>query len=241
MRLIKNIGFALILAIAFNACFTAPTYPVVPQIEVLNDELYFGKSTEGGFDSLVVSLKFKDGDGDLGIDDSFTSNAYKQTFYFTYQNQPVTYKTKRLNPSLKLPDFVTPYNCINWEVQRNVSNVVTDTLYIELNPNYYNIFIDFETKNPDGTFTKFDPASYFKYPNCSPQGYNARFPVLSKDPGKKSPLDGKLIYSIKSVEIADLFSIKTLRLKISIQDRALNKSNPVTTKEFTLAGITKKG
>jgi hypothetical protein len=234
MKLIRNVGLAVLLIWLVNSCFTAPTYPIVPQIEY--SDIYYGKSTDGGFDSIVVALIFKDGDGDIGLDDRYNND---QTFvlqnYFTFQNQPVTYKTKRLNPNLQgtngkpLPNFITPFNCTNWEVRR-VNNIVTDTLYTELNPNYYNIFVDFYV---DGVF--FDPASYFIYPNCSPAGYSGRLPVLSIDPGKNSPLDGKITYAIKGFAFDLLFSIKQLELKITIQDRALHKSNTITTGPFTLA------
>jgi hypothetical protein len=36
-----------------------------------------------------------------------------------------------------------------------------------------------------------------------------------------------------------IFSIRTLRLKIKVQDRALNKSNEIFTPEFTLQSIRK--
>ncbi len=237
MKLIRNLSLGVLLMWVVSACFTAPTYPVAPQIEYI--DLYYGKSTDGGFDSIVVALKFNDGDGDIGLDDRYDSDpTFRLKDSFTFQNQPVTYKTKRLNPTLNgtngkpLPNFVTPFSCTNWEVQRS-NNVVTDTLYIELNPNYYNIFVDFYV---DGVF--FDPTTYFIYPNCSSAGYSGRIPVLSTDPGKKVPLDGKITYAIKGLALDALFSGKQLELKITIQDRALNKSNIITTGMFDL--VTKR-
>lgn len=253
MKLIRNILGAVLLMVGLNACFETPTYPIIPQIEILNDDLYYGKSTTG--DSIVVALKFKDGDGDLGISDADNEvfdYAYKYNYPTGVGNNSVNYKFKRENPTFEIDlqdgsnplplstyNFVTPYSCTHWEVIRNNSNVVTDTLFVIYNQNYYNIFVDFYTKNTDGTYTLFDPTTFFKYPNCSIAGYDGRFPILSKDLGKKSPLDGKLTYSLKGSAFDLLFGTKTMRLKITIQDRALNKSNEVTTKDFTLTSIQK--
>ncbi|MBI3218636.1 MAG: hypothetical protein HYZ44_03925 [Bacteroidetes bacterium] len=253
MKLIRNILSAVLLMVGLNACFETPTYPIVPQIEIVNDDLYYGKSDTG--DSIVVVLKFKDGDGDLGISDADNDvfkYAYKYRYLTGVGSNVVNYKFKRENPnftidlqdgSTPLPlstyNFVTPYNCTNWEVIRNDNNVVTDTLFVIFNKDYYNIFIDFYTKNTDGSYTLFDPTTYFKYPNCSISGYDGRFPILSKDLGKKSPLDGKMTYALKGSAFDLLFGTKTMRLKITIQDRALHKSNEITTKDFTLASIRK--
>ena len=236
MKRIRNSVLIVIGFIGLDACFTAPTYPVVPQIDF--NSICYGKSASGGLDSIVLEVNFKDGDGDLGLDDTYNSDTtFSLQRYYIYKGAPVTYKTKRQNPQLGLPEFVTPYNCTNWDVKRNASNVVIDTLYTKYNPNYYTIFVDFLIKDAQGNFTKFDPTTYFIYPNCSIAGYNGRFPVLSKEPGKKSPLDGKIRYSMRSLGFDAIFGIKTLKLVVTIQDRALNKSNTVETPEFTLQSI----
>ncbi len=251
MKWIRNIIGAALLMAGMNACFETPTYPKTPQIEFIDNELYFGRSADN--DSIVIVLKFKDGDGDLGLSDD-DSDVFKYAPKYNYRTgngtQIVNYDFKRKNPSFEINlldatskplsdfNFVTPYNCTNWEIVRNANNVVTDTVFVLFNPDYYNIFIDFYTKNSDGkTFTKFDPTTYFKYPNCAISFYNGRFPILSKDLGRTSPLDGKITYSLKGQGFVDIFNIKTLQLKVRIQDRALNKSNEVTSKEFTLTSI----
>jgi hypothetical protein len=243
MKLIRNLSWAVLLMWMVGACLTPPEYPITPQISFKS--IYYGKATTPGrADSIVLSIGFKDGDGDLGLNDSYNNDERYafQFYFFDSQNKLVTYKTKRLNPNLtnnkgdKLYDFVSPYNCTNWEVKRNNSGLVTDTVYTEYNPNYYNILVDFYVNN--GTkFEKFDPATYFKYPNCSIEGFSGRFPVLSKDPNKSSPLDGVINYSMKSSVFDLLFSSKQLKLKIAIQDRALHKSDTITTEPFTLLSI----
>ncbi len=250
MRWIRNIGLALLIMTVVNACFTPPDYPITPQIEFINDELGFFKNSTG-FDTLKIALKFTDGDGDVGLDDSFTDPKYAPQYFFfrnssgqfilsTLNQSNVNYKFKRQNPSFQLPDFVTPFNCNSW-VLKKVNNVVVDTIYTELNPNHYNIFVDYFTKNNNGTFTKFDVDENFIFPFCGDRSLNgARIPNLTKDPGKASPLDGKIRFAINSIGLDFLFSTKTLKLKITIQDRALNKSNEVESNEFTLQSIRKR-
>src|SRR6478736_2722552 len=232
----------VIFAISLNSCFDAPTYPTTPEIEYKSLK-FVDVSDPSSFDSLILTVKFKDGDGDLGLATDevgcYTVNGkkicYNDKFYYQFPDGTlITYKTKRTKPGYDtLPAFVKPYNCINWEVQRDNNNVVKDTVYFTLNPDHYNIFIDFLVKQSDGTFKEFDWRTEFNYPNCGIP-FDGRFPVLSKDLSKKSPLEGEIRYGMTSVGFLVLFSTKTLKLLVNIQDRALNKSNVIETPEFRL-------
>ncbi len=239
----KSIGNWLALsgmvALLLTSCFDPPQYGPIPEIE-------FGKivfkdiADPSAIDTLILSLKFKDGDGDLGLDGSEVQEPFNDKFYYKFADGTyVTYKTKRTKPGYDtLPAFVKPYNCINWEVK--TVNAKVDTFYFQLNPNHYNIFVDFFVQNSDGSFKEFDWQKEFSYPNCGIP-FDGRFPRLSKDLTQKTPLDGTIHYSMKSTGFLILFSIKTLKLKVTIQDRALHKSNTIETPLFTLGGITVKG
>jgi hypothetical protein len=253
MKLIRNIIAFILLAIGLNGCFENPNYPVVPQIEILNDDIYFGKATEpDDFDSIVLSLKFKDGDGDIGISTE-DNGAFKYALKYYYrtgiENNIVNYKFKRANPNFEIDlgdgttpkplssyDFVPPYSCTNWEIVRNAGNVITDTLFIIYNDNHYNIFVDFYTKT-NGTFKKYVIEEEFFYPFCDRTFGRGRLPILSKNLGSPTPLDGKITWALNSRLFELIFSIKTLKMRIYIQDRALNKSNVVESKEFTLQTV----
>ena len=104
---------------------------------------------------------------------------------------------------------------------------IRDTLYYTPNPNHYNIEVDFLVKDPaePGGFREFDWQQEF----CTT--FDGRFPVFSD---KQSSIDGTLRYSMTSLGFTTLFSIKTLKLKVSIKDRALNKSDVIETPEFRL-------
>ena len=104
---------------------------------------------------------------------------------------------------------------------------VRDTLYYTPNPDHYNIEVDFLIKDQTapGGFREFDWQEEF----CTT--FDGRFPVFSD---KSSSIDGTLKYSMTSLGFTSLFSIRTLKLRVSIKDRALNSSNVIETPEFTL-------
>jgi hypothetical protein len=241
MRSIILSALVVLVIVGLDGCFTQPTYPIVPQISF--SSICYGKSAARQ-DSIYVELNFKDGDGDIGLNDLDTlSDTYARKFNYLFQNKLVTYKTKRLNPQLTingktLPNFVSPFNCTNWEVEIDKkTRQPIDTLYVEYNPNYYNIVVDFYIDDGTNNFVKYDFAANFKYPGCFINGFNGRVPILSSDLGKKSPLDGKLRYAMRSLAFDVILSNRRFKLEITIQDRALNKSNTVLTDVYTLAGI----
>ena len=213
----------------------------VPEI-TFNDLVFKDVSNPSSADTLILTINFKDGDGDLGLDDSETGKPYNDKYYYVFQDGSfLNYKAKRTIAVFDtLPDFVTPYNCINWDVITDpATGKVTDTLYFTLNPDHYNIFVDFYIKQPDNSFALYDWKKEFIYPNCQVNGFDGRFPILSKDLSQKTAQEGKIRYSMKSVGFLIFFSIKVLKLKISIQDRLLHRSNVIETPEFTLQSIRK--
>lgn len=239
MRLIRNLGWMAAMAIGIGGCFKAPEFPIIPSIEFNNIEFTDVKDPSVD-DTLKLTLNFKDGDGDLGLDPSETDAPYNEKWYYRFSDGTfITYKTKRTDPRYDtLPDFVTPYNCTNWEVTTDpTSGVVLDTLYFQFNPTHYNIFVQFYVQQPDGTFKLFDWANEFIYPNCNVGGFNGRFPILSKDLSQKAAQEGKIQYSMRSVGFNYFFSIKFIKLKVEIMDRALHLSDTVETKAFQLKAI----
>jgi hypothetical protein len=66
------------------------------------------------------------------------------------------------------------------------------------------------------------------------QDFNGRFPVLSED---DHGVSGKIKYTMASTQFKYIMGSGIWQLKIQIKDRALNKSNVVTTQEFPLEAI----
>lgn len=265
-----------------GACFNPPEFPIVPVIDF--ESIYFKESSGTGVkDSLVFTISFKDGDGDLGLSSTQIDPPYHDINYFLasegelisvgkhtlYSNlsqfidipdnvtgKLVTVRTAD-DPAYagKLPSFNDPYSCTFYTYTsvyvseedigifdadtHNVDSVLVsdrfpnvyvllDTFYYQRNPNYANIDVEFLVKE-GGTYVVYDWLKEY----CT-ISFNQRFPVLSE---KEGPLEGDLEYAMVTSGIKSIFSIKTMKLRINIRDRALNTSNIVETPEFTLDKI----
>ncbi|OON67030.1 hypothetical protein B0919_19535 [Hymenobacter sp. CRA2] len=85
------------------ACENAPTYPIEPSIEVAGPIQRYRVSDDfGDRDSLVISLNWKDGDGDLGLSLDDTTGVYtargRNRFYYNYFIQPYLLDQGRWTP-----------------------------------------------------------------------------------------------------------------------------------------------
>lgn len=280
--------------IVFGSCFNPPELPIVPSIEFDKVEFVDAQS-----DSLILTIKFKDGDGDLGLDAEnplHRSYPYNDSYFYQENNgsllQLPTYslssqmldiiytddasrgklvfaRTKK-KPAYAniMPPYDYPYYCTVYNHRKILirakdialvkdGNVIDpavkftdtvdysgekyyeifDTLYFQSNPNHYNIEVDF--------FIKVDQDNYQEYDwmtdgcdrvNNVGQTYDGRFPVLAE---KSGTLEGTLRYTMNSYGFSNLFSKKTLKLRVKIRDRALHTSNTIDTPDFTLDGIRK--
>jgi hypothetical protein len=260
MRFIKGLLIFLILVVVSNSCLEPLQLSIIPSISF--DSVAFRTPADSA-QELDLTINFKDGDGDLGLtsnDVDDTQSKYANEYFFltngtkvfflagstitnpayngTGYDTLISYATKRKaagTPNDTLPHFVTPYSCTHWDVITDAtSHKVVDTLYCQLNPNTYNVFVDIYVKQGDGSFSLFNWATQFVYPNCYVAGFDGRFPPLSSDPSKPAPLEGKIKYRMYSAAWTALFGAKTLELRVTIQDRALHKSNTITTPPFEL-------
>ena len=105
---------------------------------------------------------------------------------------------------------------------------VVDFFYINSNPFQYNFKVEFFVKNNDGSFSEYD----FREEFC--ETHDGRFPRLTD---KDRALEGVINYSMVSSGFLATFSIKTLKLAVTVYDRALNISNRLETPEFRLEEI----
>jgi hypothetical protein len=109
--------------------------------------------------------------------------------------------------------------------------IVLDTFYYKPNLYHNNIRVDWLVQNNDGSFTEFDWTEI----DCGTD-FDSRFPILED---KTRAVEGTLRYGMTSIGFLQLFSIKTLKLRITIWDRALHQSNIIETPQFTLNDIRK--
>jgi hypothetical protein len=77
----KNGLLLFIISLVLVSCFNAPEFSNTPSIKL--EDFYFGKSKRlDKPDSLVINVSFEDGDGDLGLDNSFLSDPFHNYNYF---------------------------------------------------------------------------------------------------------------------------------------------------------------
>ena len=265
MSLIRQISIWGLSTLVLIGCFDPPEYPNEPSIEF--EQVRFKDcSSPSVADTLIVNVRFTDGDGNMGLDGEETTPPYHNRWYFrvtpatqcevgfkepcsktkrssydpTRLGDFVSYRMRRTVPGYDtLPEFTTPWNCTNYEVIFDSQLRPVDTLYFESNPRFYNFYLDFYVKQNNGTFEKFDWSRQFTYPLCVTNGSYGRFPILAKD-GNLSlgiPLEGSIQYRFPSTALLAVFSIKTLKLKIRVVDRDNNISNEIASPEFTLQQI----
>ena len=206
------------------SCISPPeNFPSKPEIEFASIE-YSPTSSQ---DSLLITLKFKDAEGDLGLSATDINPPFN----------PLNYKRDVLGNLItyaKRPSTAPKYNPIDWVIDPIVNNVVIkDTVWVEKNENQYNIFVRFFIKR-NGQFKEFrwqDPPFYTTF--------NGRFPrILNSVEGQA--VEGKITYRMLSSGWESIFRTDTLRIDVQIQDRALNRSNEVSSPQVTLKQITRK-
>lgn len=296
MKIIKGLAVFFIL-VGLTSCFDQPRFPDVPEIRF--NKVEFVDDPASAFDSLIVYIDFKDGDGDLGIDAQspefisypfhnsnfflgnngqleplYTTSASSSTDQYDILNIPDPSKGKLLSFRSRLDPLYNGmlsqvFHCSKYEAlagrpeqgkpvsgrklliekddiavlddtRRIVDTLrsesteyyqIADTLYFQLNPNHFNIEIDFLVRdsgsNPP-TYTEFD---WFEQ-TCQP--FDGRFPFLTD---KDNSLEGTLSYAMISTGFNLSFSIKPIKLRITIKDRLLHVSNVVESNEFTLDAI----
>jgi hypothetical protein len=257
MRWIRNYAIILILMWLVGACLKQPENSIVPLITY--QSIVFKHETPAAVDTLIVTVKFTDGDGDLGINGDETAiytsatdstdintpfyyvydSAKNNIWYYTHKNNLVlpkgihyvNYASYRKFHTFPFDTLSAAVDCAHWEFRSNPA----DTLAIRLNPYYNNFFMDVFTKNPDGTYTYIDPLTYYSFKNgCDPDLFNGRFPILPSDLGKKSSLDGTIVYKYISAGIYTKFHGQTLKVKVYILDRAFHRSNTVESDDIAI-------
>ena len=223
------------MILILGACYNPPEFPLEPTISFNDIQFKEGLNSQ---DSLIVSIKFQDGDGDLGLDANEIGQPYNDVYYINIGTSsdriPLSYSDRFQPPWDTLPPYEWPYFCTNYITNHQFPNYEGDTLYFEVNENHWNILVDYFVKK-NGVWSEFDWETSFE-PQCT-DGYNGRFPILGDD-NADTPLEGILRYGMTSAGFRLLFRNDTLKLQISIKDRALNKSNIIETPEFVLRDIT---
>ncbi len=285
MKVIKGL-FLFGISVLVTGCFDPPDFSVVPAIDFVR--IRFAEGTqESPTDSLVLTISFKDGDGDLGLSGTLVDHLddpYHDVYFGLAEDGNVVELAKETRYSdlpqflkvpagtdgklitvrtledpayaSKLPPYVDDVtSCTDYKLQTvyvseedsrifdntyqeidTMSNAgfpkvfaIKDMFYKRDNPQHDNIEVEFWVKGTGNEYTLFDWEKEY----CE-SAFNQRFPELSE---KTGPLEGSLTYALTSLGIKANFSIKTLKLRIRIRDRAFNVSNDIETGDFTLDKI----
>ncbi|MBB6325585.1 hypothetical protein FHS59_001200 [Algoriphagus iocasae] len=222
MRFKNYSGIFFLALVSFSCVNTPDNFPSTPEISFSTIE-YVPTS---GPDSLIVSLDFKDAEGDLGLGATETNPPFNSVEYQRDNfGELITYSNR--------PPQAPSYNPIDWVIDPIINNgTVKDTIWVVQNPNQYNIFIKFFVKR-NGQYTEFkwqDPPFYTTF--------NGRFPRILNDEENQA-IEGNIKYAMLSSGWESIFRTDTLRVEVQIQDRALNRSNEVTSPDVTLKNITR--
>jgi hypothetical protein len=201
----KGLFFSIIfiaLFLFFNNCSKNPVYPETPEIAYVKYEKFSGN------DSLVFTISFKDGDGDLGLKNDNNNPPYQEyNFIKDGSGNYIIYDPT--DPSMP------PYSC------KKYATVGSDIVRADYNLNHNNYQYEIYIKQANGTYTKFDDSDL-----CE----SRRFPPLVPMEDK-GPIEGELTYHIDQFVYANFLN-QTVKFKIFIIDRALHQSNIIETPDI---------
>lgn len=217
--------FCLIAALSLVTigCEKPPEFPATPEIGFKSVVFKRGNS---GFDELLITINFQDGDGDLGLSGFESDPKYDELIF-----------PRNSTNNLILfgdPEAPTEFNACDFAINPTVDEVlIEDTVHIELNPNHNNIEVDFMLKR-GGTYEEFDFRRAFGPNSC--ESFDGRFPLLNSEDFDR-PLEGELEYKMVGSGFLPFLGNDTLQLRVLIRDRALNQSNIVSSNDFVLNDI----
>ena len=225
MSIPSKFFYALAVVFLFNiGCERPPEFPATPSIEF--GTVKFIKNSDG-FDELLISISFQDGNGDLGLRGFEPDPKYAELIYPRKNNGDLIF--------IGDPEAPAAFNVCDFRVNPTIDDVlIEDTVYVQLNPNHNNIEIDFLLKR-GSSYEEFDFRREFGPLSC--QSFDGRFPILNSEEFER-PLEGTLEYSMVSSGFLPLFGNDTVQLQVLIRDRALNQSNVTNSFDFVLNDIT---
>ena len=242
----KHIIAMIIFSFLFS-CIEDNNVSDTPSISY--ESLEFKKSDNSfNQDSLIITINFIDGDGNLGL--SNDENNYPYHPYNAIIDQEfnwITLGSNNVTPPLYIyepngvyylysnEDNRPSYNCEDYIIDTVNTTNKLDTFYIQKNENNKNIFIEFYKKE-NNEFVLIDWKRIFDEEYGCGIDFNSRFPPLNIS-NSSQLLSGKLRYGMVSYGFEMILKNDVFKLKIHIKDRELNTSNIIETPEVTLEEI----
>lgn len=259
-----NTLLLFIIGLLLTSCLKDPDFPDNPVLKSMD----LSYKEIGGLqedDSLIISLHFQDGDGDLGFDASderHISSPYNEFGFFSYDSNTrrktmfaldtltassefhlslvrnmITVSNRSIPDLDTLPPYNFPYTCNNWQEV----NITTGSTVLKDDTVYYQ-------KNPrynniyvdfflENSSGEFEQFfwEYLQEPQCN-IAYHGRFPIINEE-GKETPSEGTLTYRIPNKGWKSTFGNKKFKIRVTILDRAGNYSNAISSEPATLDEI----
>jgi hypothetical protein len=212
-------------SISLKGCLEPPEFDFVPEISFNSVRFYnVTESDPTSADTLVISINFRDGDGDLGLRrDDVNPPFHPFDFALNETGERITYAMVNRTPRFNNFNYVI--DSFTFRNQR-----IVDTFLINRNENHFNIIVNFYRRRA-GQWEFLDLAGEPFFST-----FNGRFPILNTE-NYPRPLEGVISYKMVSAGFTQIFRIDSLRVEVFIKDRALNNSNTITTPAFTLPQV----
>ena len=215
-----------ILFLTTFSCFEEPNFDVYPSVKFEN---FYLSIDDAGVDALFVNFEYTDGDGDLGLSEFDRERKPYHNFDLVYHNNLPIEKNTVLGDSLFPYNFKRQSDGSAWVWSKvEVVRDVFKTYLVKRNYNHYNLFIDFYVKK-NGKF------EFFDFEALGVNHFYRAFPLLRENGKSSDALVGDMTYKIPRIK--NFFKFDTLKMKLYIKDRALNKSNVAESDAFTLGDI----
>ncbi|MET4108051.1 hypothetical protein [Hymenobacter sp. UYP22] len=124
MLILRTLRYAFlpVVALAFGSCISPPDYPDTPEIEFKNITQERVTDTRGTYDKLVITVGYKDGDGDLGIrtseiDPTQSNNPDSYNYVCTLQLRNSSGNFEDFNFTQRFPGYSGQYPYLRPEEQ----------------------------------------------------------------------------------------------------------------------------
>ncbi len=244
--------FSSCLALIFTSCFEPEEFSLEPQIEFVSLDYI---DTEV-VDSLILSFRFEDGNGDIGLDNEFNDLIKPYQVFNTIIDAEDSLVTIS-GQGIILPFFAAPilidqrdgetvyfffpeekspipFSETDHRPSYNCEDyeiINADTFYVERNEFHHNFHIEFLKKN-NGNYSVMDFRRIFNSDDCTLGNFDGRIPIF--DPNGK---EGVISYAMLSQAFRLAFQDDTIRLRFYIYDRTLNRSNTTESPDFVFTDL----
>lgn len=239
----------ILVTLVVSGCFGPPVFPDNPVIGY--ESLTFGSDPENRRDSMLLTFRIEDGNGDIGLDERELGTPYHPyNVIVDSRDSLVTLTDVDVVPPLYAVDPMgnrrlfseddsrPAYECESYAILEYRGE--NDTFFIEQNEYHNNIYIDF-LKKENGDYRVLDFSEELGIQDCGLTDFDGRIPIFDSDNLGRS-LSGTISYTMPT-SLTGMYQFllqrDTFRLRFYIYDRALTKSNVVETPDLTLPDITR--